>query len=286
MNPKISIVVPTFNRCYILWKTIQSIQAQSYSNWELHIIDDGSTDNTKELVQQFKEDIRIHYHYQPNSGPAVARNLGMTKSTGEIITFIDSDDPVYSYYLTEGVDILKKNNDKSYALSHCDFFYELYNDKGECISRKSAIKQQSLNVTIEDVFHWKVRLAIGTGLFILNNKFKDKACWNKNIFPGDDIEFVMQLASIEPNGFIFITRALFEYKQKYGGDGICSNVNYAQWAKMFQDIYDLHKNDVLMTHHHLFLEKVRKYQQKQREYEMGIIVPPYLKYFPEYAECY
>ena len=89
----ISVVVPTYNYAHFLTATIKSIQLQTYGNWECIIIDDGSTDNTKQLIERLSAaDNRIKYFYQKNAGPAVARNLGIRKSTGEFIQFLDGDD--------------------------------------------------------------------------------------------------------------------------------------------------------------------------------------------------
>lgn len=280
MKPQISIIIPTFNRGYILEETLASVQQQTFTDWELHIIDDGSTDKTKSIVNLFKADTRIHYHYQQNQGVAVARNHGMEKAQGDIFTFIDSDDPVYPYYLEKGLYYLNQN--KTFALSHCDFFYELYDREGMLLSRKSAEKEQCLKVGLENIYNWDVRLAIGTGLFFKAKYFQGKVSWRKDIVPGDDIEFVMQLAVLSPDGFIYIPEPLFEYRQKYGGDGICSNTTYHQWADMFAKIYELHKNDPLMVKPEEYIRRIHKYSQLQKDLERGEALPPQFKYFPEF----
>jgi glycosyltransferase involved in cell wall biosynthesis len=282
MSILFSIIIPTYNRDYILRETLLSIQKQNVLDWELHLIDDGSTDNTKNLVKEFSIDKRIHYHYQKNSGPAVARNLGMRKATGEIITFVDSDDPVYPHYLEYGASALLSEPTKSYALSHCDFFYELYDVSGRLIARKSALESQSLDVSVQNIYNWDVRVAIGTGLFFKSYKFLNKVSWNPNIIPGDDIEFIMQLICLDPEGFIYIKKSLFEYRQKYGGDGVCSNTSYLQWALMFEKIYEIHKNDLFMTHPEAYVNRIKKYKQLQKQFDQKIAAPPKFKYFPEF----
>lgn len=91
---KISIVVPTYNRAKFIGRTIKSVLSQSINDWELIIIDDGSIDNTEEVVFKFKKnDSRIIYIKLPNNkGVNFARNRGIEKATGEWINFIDSDD--------------------------------------------------------------------------------------------------------------------------------------------------------------------------------------------------
>jgi glycosyltransferase involved in cell wall biosynthesis len=280
--PKISIIIPTYNRGYILPRTLESIQQQTWSDWEVHLVDDGSIDNTAHIIQPFLKDPRIYYHIQKNQGPAVARNLGMSKAVGELITFIDSDDPVYPYYLESGLEYFSQNPRKTFALSHCDFFYELYGSDGVLLSRKIAEKSLNLHVTLQEIYDWKVHVAIGTGLFLKSNFFRERVSWNPNIIPGDDIEFVMQLACLDPDGFGYISHALFEYQQRYGGDGMCSKTSYGGWADMFEKIYALHQKDLLMKEPEQYLNRIEKYRRLQQQYEKGEIVPPELKYFPEF----
>ncbi|RKY26862.1 MAG: glycosyltransferase family 2 protein [Candidatus Omnitrophota bacterium] len=86
-----SIIIPSYNRKYLLKIAIESVLEQTFKDFELIIVDDGSTDKTKELVETYK-DKRIKYFYQENKGPASARNLGIKNSSGEYICFLDSDD--------------------------------------------------------------------------------------------------------------------------------------------------------------------------------------------------
>lgn len=102
MKPFFSIVLPTFNRGYILERTISSVINQNFKNWELIIIDDGSTDNTKEVIQKFIEkETRIQYHFQKNAERSVARNNGISRASGEYICFLDSDDSFKPNHLLE-----------------------------------------------------------------------------------------------------------------------------------------------------------------------------------------
>jgi len=90
---RISIVLPTYNRAYCLGETLRSIQSQTYTNWEVHVIDDGSTDGTAGVVHELqKDDARIKYRYQRNGGVCSARNTGLRIAQGEWIAFLDSDD--------------------------------------------------------------------------------------------------------------------------------------------------------------------------------------------------
>lgn len=86
-----SIIIPTYNRASFLPRAIQSVLAQIYENWELIVVDDGSNDNTREVVATFKDE-RIRYIYQENQERSAARNTGINNAVGEWICFLDSDD--------------------------------------------------------------------------------------------------------------------------------------------------------------------------------------------------
>lgn len=93
-SPFFSVIMPTYNRANMIGKAIKSVLAQTYTNWELLIVDDGSTDNTKQVVEAY-HDPRIRYIYQQNAERSAARNKGIDNARGQYICFIDSDD----YYL-------------------------------------------------------------------------------------------------------------------------------------------------------------------------------------------
>ncbi len=89
----VSIVIPTYNRAYCLPATLESVFAQTYQNFEIIIVDDGSTDGTEEMIQaRYSNEPRLHYFRQKNQGVSVARNLAIDHSKGEFIALLDSDD--------------------------------------------------------------------------------------------------------------------------------------------------------------------------------------------------
>lgn len=90
-SPVFTVIVPTYNREKLLKRTIESILAQTFKDFELIIVDDGSTDNTKKLIASYK-DCRIIYIYKENGGLNSARNKGLQNAKGEYIAFCDSDD--------------------------------------------------------------------------------------------------------------------------------------------------------------------------------------------------
>lgn len=92
-KPKVSVVIPIYNTAKYLHDTLDSICNQTLQDIEIIIINDGSTDNSEEIINLYSQkDSRIEYYYQPNQGPSVARNNGMKYAKGEYIYFMDSDD--------------------------------------------------------------------------------------------------------------------------------------------------------------------------------------------------
>jgi glycosyltransferase involved in cell wall biosynthesis len=113
--PKVSVIIPTYNRAHYVTEAIQSVLNQSYKDFEIIVIDDGSTDNTREVIERLK-DPRLKYFYQENQGVCVARNNGINVSVGEYIYFLDSDDVLLENALEKGVRVLNRHPDV--ALSH------------------------------------------------------------------------------------------------------------------------------------------------------------------------
>lgn len=95
----ISIITPTFNRAKLIGNMINSVINQTYTDWELIIVDDGSKDDTKEVIQPYLKNARIRYIRKENSGATHSRNVGALQAKGSFITFLDSDDEAYPAWL-------------------------------------------------------------------------------------------------------------------------------------------------------------------------------------------
>ncbi|HTA61907.1 MAG TPA: glycosyltransferase [Bacteroidia bacterium] len=102
-----SIIIPTYNRASFIATTIQSVLNQTHPHFEIIVVDDGSTDNTEEVVKKIK-DKRINYYQKKNEERAAARNYGISKAKGDYITFLDSDDILLPNHLDEAKKIFEK----------------------------------------------------------------------------------------------------------------------------------------------------------------------------------
>ncbi len=105
--PKISVIIPTYNRAHIVCETIDSVLAQTYKNYEIIVVDDGSEDNTKEILKKYGE--KIIYIYQKNKGLPAARNTGIKHMKGEYAAFVDSDDLFLPTKLEEQMNVFDQN---------------------------------------------------------------------------------------------------------------------------------------------------------------------------------
>lgn len=103
-----SIVIPTFNRVSLLEQTLNTFLAQTYPNFEIIVVDDGGTDNTKEVIK-ILNDARINYFWKENAERGAARNFGASKAKGAWINFFDSDDWAYPHHLQTASDIIMQN---------------------------------------------------------------------------------------------------------------------------------------------------------------------------------
>lgn len=109
MNPKVSIIIPTCNRANYLAEALNSVQSQTYNDFELIVVDDGSTDDTEEIIKKTSQ--KIKYFYQENKGVSAARNKGILNSSGEFISFLDSDDLWEKRKLEKQVDFFNENRE-------------------------------------------------------------------------------------------------------------------------------------------------------------------------------
>lgn len=134
MNPKVSVNLCCYNSEKYLRETIQSVISQTYSDWELVVINDGSIDSTESIILGFKnKGYPIIYHYQENKGLGASRNRALNLSRGDYIAFIDHDDIWLAEKLAIQVSALEKNHDVDFIYSN---FYSLNNGRRTIFSKR------------------------------------------------------------------------------------------------------------------------------------------------------
>ena len=118
-----SIIVPVYNRRNLVKTTIDSILAQTYKNFEVIIVDDGSTDNTGDYIKKEVAHPQIRYFYKKNEERAAARNFGLDKASGNYAVFLDSDDLMESNYLSTLADIIRTHPDQGMVATKYNFIF-------------------------------------------------------------------------------------------------------------------------------------------------------------------
>src|SRR5688500_16173290 len=138
---KVSVIMPAYNAGQYISKSIESVLGQTYHGWELIIIDDGATDNTKEIADGYcRRDERIRYLYQENSKQGRARNKGIANAQGEFIAFLDADDLWLPQKLEKQVEVIE-NSDVDLLFGS---FYLFTNNLDEPGIRIISVKETTL----------------------------------------------------------------------------------------------------------------------------------------------
>lgn len=275
-KPLISIITPTFNRGYIIGNTIESVISQTYSNWEHIIIDDGSTDDTGRFINTFKEP-RIKYLYQSNRGQSSARNKGLDVAQGAWVAYLDSDNELFPNYLEVMLDSVTRSDKTVFAVARGRRTLELY-ENGVMTKYIDESSDFPESLTAKDI-------GLKTYHFDTNGFMHSRAVidagirFDERMRSFEDWDFAIQIAERFPQGLLYVKEELVHYHQRYGTDGLVSNASYADWAELFEYIYQKHKSDKILEGQTWYPDRVVKYRHLQEEYLAGNVPPPYLRPF-------
>lgn len=199
--PKISIITPTYNSSKFIERTIKSVLNQTYTDWEYLIIDDISTDNTVELVNDFiKKDSRIKLlkTSKNSGGPATPKNIGIENAVGEYVAFLDHDDEWLPEKLEKQLKVFEELKNEKLGLVSC-FINIVDNKTGKITSRhRNFYKKNALNMLLQFNFlltssciMTKLSILKEVGLFDANFKVSDDwDMWLKILQAGYKIDCV------------------------------------------------------------------------------------------------
>ena len=209
MTNKISIIVPCYNQSEFLDECLQSVLNQTYANWECLIINDGSTDNTEEIAQNWTiKDDRFNYFYKENGGLSSARNFGLERISGHYIQFLDSDDCLKNTKFELSVDAVSHNPLANIVISNFRMF-----ENNLAVTMPPYCVLNHDKFTFENVvFQWDVSFTIP-----IHCGFFEKSLFNNFRFPENltsKEDWVMWVNLFTKNPFpVFIDLPLAMYRR-------------------------------------------------------------------------
>ncbi len=174
-TPLVSVIIPTYNSGKYISHAVQSVLEQSCRSYEVIVIDDGSTDGTKDVLSGFHD--RIKYFYQENQGPSAARNKGIKKAKGEYISFLDADDLWTSNKIEVQLDFLERHRDIGLVFSDIKEFdgEKIINRRSSCLAVQVYGPDNVLQVPLQEAF---IKLLM-TNFIPTNTVMVRKECFKK-----------------------------------------------------------------------------------------------------------
>ena len=233
----ISVIIPTYNRASKLKKSLQSVQLQTFKDWEVIVVDDASCDNTEEMIAQKRDEILnlVYIKNATNKGVSYSRNIGIKHARGKFIAFLDSDDEWYPFHLEESFNVLNETN---YQICSTLWDENHYGDKkfvGDFVwFKKLLIKlREELNIDPENIL-WKFKnnffefiLKTGFYCFCINTVVVEKqilfdiGLFNEELRINEDMDLLYRIISKYP--LVTINRSHFIYN--YGDDNLFAFVD-------------------------------------------------------------
>jgi len=199
--PKVTVVIPTYNCAKYLPDAINSVLNQTYKDFEIIVVDDGSTDGTKKVMESYmqKYQDRFRYFYQQNNGVAAARNRSIEEAKGEYIALLDADDEFVPNALEECIVAAKHNKSDWYIAD----IFRLEDDKKEI--RVSNIPNKDYLINILKTYFIK------TAFFYTRKSLLDIGLYDKNFMVFEDWDLNIRMLEANKN-FSYINKPLYIYK--------------------------------------------------------------------------
>jgi glycosyltransferase involved in cell wall biosynthesis len=204
--PLVSIIIPTYNRAHLISETLNSIRLQTYPNWECIIVDDGSTDHSEEVINQFcSQDNRFHFYKRPENKPKGAntcRNLGFNYSKGDFINWFDSDDIMFDSFLQKKIDAFVKHPDAHVVSSG----FIKYNPESNTTSKKynTNLKEMPLKEYAQS------RLALNTPTFLYKRTLLNNIFFDEKLTRAQDLDFTFRVISKPDLKMVHLNEIVFK----------------------------------------------------------------------------
>lgn len=211
-NNLVSIVIPCFNNSDTIIETLESVKLQTYTNFEIIIVNDGSTDNSENVINSFiaeNENINIKLLSQLNAGPSLTRNFGASIAKGAFLMFLDADDLLHKTYVEKAVNVLETENAINIVYANTEFF-----------GAESGLWQ--LN-DFEIVSFLKYN-SIPIFALIRNNVFQKLGGFDTNLSFTEDWELWIRIVK-DFGGVHKINETLFFYRKRENKSSLSDNMN-------------------------------------------------------------
>lgn len=213
MNVKVSVIIPTYNRAKFICETLDSVLAQTFKDWECIVVDDGSTDNTDQVIAEYlNKDFRFKYFKRPPDrvkGGCTCRNIGLEQSEGEYIQFLDSDDLISINKLEEQIRVLEIAGPSTIATCKWGGF----SDSSKLTVKSYRPTYISTN-TVLDLFYsfGKHSTYLPSHTYLVSKKVISKAGnWNESLKNNQDGEFFSRVL-LQCSKVIFVSSAEVYYR--------------------------------------------------------------------------
>jgi len=279
--PKVTVIIPTYNMAKYLPEAIESVLNQTYKDFEIIVLDDGSTDDSKEIVKKYIDQSRnnIRYIYQENQGVVKARNKAIMNARGEFIAFLDADDKFYANRLEEEIKVIEKHPD--IGLVHADDTE--ITESGECINIQRRNKKCLSGYIFKNLYTRKASISIPTVL-IKKECFEKVGLFDENLskLGCEDREAWLRIA--REYRIEYINKVLAYYRRnREGMSRNRENMEKARYyvvEKFFSQGYvskSLRRIALGRIHRESGDELLRasKYQESRKEYLKSLVYWPF-----------
>ncbi|MBF2004215.1 MAG: glycosyltransferase family 2 protein [Chlorogloeopsis fritschii C42_A2020_084] len=238
VKPLVSVIIPTYNRANIIGNTLDSVVKQSYQKIEIIIVDDGSTDNTEEVIKAIG-DSRIHYiKHQINYGGATARNTGIKAAKGEYIAFLDSDDIWLTNKIEIQLDAIQRHSYPEKVVSYTQVL--LYDGKSyqevSLCPKHPTIGKGEIEALADYLFCNNGFMQTST--LMMHISLARSTLFSSRLKIYQDWDFCLRL-EVQEAIFVFIEQPLTIYNGEPRSDRISSLINYDlgfQWIKEYRSL--------------------------------------------------
>ncbi len=201
MKPKVSVIMPLYNKAPYVRKAVESVVHQSFKDWELIVVDDGSTDGSDDVAKQYLDE-RCRLYKQDNQGVSMARNRGVALSEGELLAFLDADDWWDESFLEEMVHFAEENPDA--GLWACNYWYE---KRGKT---RVAVEQESGYFDYAESYLRNEAMPVWTGAVLMQRDvFDESGGFRVGIRIGED--FLLWSSVAMRYRFAFLNKVLAYY---------------------------------------------------------------------------